>query len=172
MDCSPPGSFFQRDSPVKNTGVGCCFLLQGIFPIQGSNQGLPHWRQTLYRLSHQGSPRILEWVVYPFFRGSSRPRNWTGISCISGRFFSSWTTREAHDSISSVQSLSCFFIFATPWTVAYQAPLSMGILQAKILKWVAMLSSRGSSQPRDQTHISCISCIAGKFFTHWPTWEA
>ena len=39
----------------------------------------------------------------------------------------------------------------TPWTVARQAPLSTGILQARILVWVAMLSSRGSSQPRDQT---------------------
>ena len=36
-----------------------------------------------------------------------------------------------------------------PWTVAFQAPLSMGILQARILEWVAMPSSRGSSQPRD-----------------------
>ena len=38
----------------KNTGVGCHFLLQGIFPTQGSNSGLPHCRQTLYCLSHQG----------------------------------------------------------------------------------------------------------------------
>ena len=43
-------------------------------------------------------------------------------------------------------------------------PLSMGILQAKILEWVAMPSSRGSSQARDQTGISC---IAGGFFTNW-----
>ena len=42
---------------------------------------------------------------------------------------------------------SCLFV--TLWTVARQAPLSMGILQARILEWVAMLSSRGSSQPRD-----------------------
>ena len=45
--------------------------------------------------------------------------------------------------------LSCFQLFVTPWTAAGQAPLSMGILQAKILGWVAMPSSRGSSQPRD-----------------------
>ena len=44
------------DSPGKNTGVGYHFLLQGTFPTQGSNPGLPHWRQTLYPLSHQGSP--------------------------------------------------------------------------------------------------------------------
>ena len=48
-------------------------------------------------------------------------------------------------------------LFATPWTVACQAPLSMGILQARILKWVAMPSPRGSSQPRDWTQVSCIA---------------
>ena len=47
----------------------------GIFPTQGSNPGLPHCRQILYHLSHQGSPRILGWVAYPFSRGSSQPRN-------------------------------------------------------------------------------------------------
>ena len=45
--------------------------------------------------------------------------------------------------------LSHVRLFATLWTVACQAPLSMGILQARILGWVAMSSSRGSSQPRD-----------------------
>ena len=44
------------DFPGKNTGMDCHFLLQGIFPTQGSNLGLPHCKQTLYRLSHQGSP--------------------------------------------------------------------------------------------------------------------
>ena len=43
----------------KRTGVGCHFLLQGIFLTQGLNPGLPHCRQTLYHLSHQGSPRNL-----------------------------------------------------------------------------------------------------------------
>ena len=47
-----------------------------------------------------------------------------------------------------------------------------GILQARILEWVAMPSSRGSSQPRDWTHISCVSCIAGGFFTIWANREA
>ena len=42
--------------PGKRTGVGCHFLLQGIFSTQGSILGLPHCRQTLYHLSHQGNP--------------------------------------------------------------------------------------------------------------------
>ena len=41
----------------------------------------------------------------------------------------------------------------------------LGILQARILEWVAISSSRGSSQPRDQIHVSCVSCIPGEFFT-------
>ena len=47
---------FPWDSPSKNTGVCCHFLLRGIFPTQGSNAGLLHNRQILYHLSHQGSP--------------------------------------------------------------------------------------------------------------------
>ena len=47
------------------------------------------------------------------------------------------------------QSFSYVQLFATSWTVACQAPLSMGILQARILEWVTMSSSRESSQPRD-----------------------
>ena len=59
----------------QNTGVGSLSLLQGIFPAQGSNPGLPHCKKILYQLSHKGSPRILEWLANPFSRGSSRPRN-------------------------------------------------------------------------------------------------
>ena len=58
--------------------------------------------------------------------------------------------------------LSSVQLFATPWTVAHQAPLSMGSLPARILEWIAMPSSRGSSQPRDRTQVSH---IAGGFFT-------
>ena len=67
----------------------------GDLPTQGLNPGLLHCRQIFYHLSHQGSPRILEWVIYPFSRRSSRPRNWTGVSCIAGGFFTNWATRKA-----------------------------------------------------------------------------
>ena len=50
----PHGLLSPWNFPGKSTGVGCHFLLQGIFPTQGSNPGLPHCRQTLYHLSHQG----------------------------------------------------------------------------------------------------------------------
>ena len=57
MDCSPLVSSVHWDSLGKNTRVGCHALLQGIFPTQGSNPGLPHCRWIVYHLSHQGSPR-------------------------------------------------------------------------------------------------------------------
>ena len=92
----PHGLYSPWNSPGQNTGVGSLSLLQGIFPTQGLNPGLWHCRQILYQLSHKGSPRILEWVVYPVSRGSSWPRNWTGVSCIAGRFFINWAIRETH----------------------------------------------------------------------------
>ena len=82
----PHGLYSPWNSPGQNTGVGSFSLLQGIFPTQGLNPGLPHCRQILDRLSHQGNPRILEWVAYPFSSRSSQPRNRTGISCIAGGF--------------------------------------------------------------------------------------
>ena len=84
------------DSSGKNMGIDCHALLQGIFPTQGLNPGLPHCRQILYCLSHQGNPRILEWVAYPFSRVSSWPRNQTRVSWIAGEFFTSWATKETY----------------------------------------------------------------------------
>ena len=76
MDCSLPGSSVHGHSPGKNTGISChALLLQGIFPTQGSNPCLPHCRQIFCHLSHEGSPRILVWVAYPFSKGTSQPRN-------------------------------------------------------------------------------------------------
>ena len=57
----PYGLYSPWNSPGQNTGMGSLSLLQGIFPTQGSNPGLPHFGQILYQLSHKGSPRILEW---------------------------------------------------------------------------------------------------------------
>ena len=65
-------------------------LLQGIFPTQGSHPGLPHCMWILYQLGQRGSPRILEWVAYLFSSRSSWSRNWTGVSCIAGGFFTNW----------------------------------------------------------------------------------
>ena len=62
----PHGLYSLWNSPGQNTGVCILSLLQGIFPTQGLNPGLLHCGHILYQLSHKGSPRILEWVAYPF----------------------------------------------------------------------------------------------------------
>ena len=64
-----------------------------------------------------------------------------------------------------IWSLSCVQLFGTTWTVSHQTSLSMGILQAGVLEWVVMPSSRGSSQPRDQTQVFH---IAGRFLPSEP----
>ena len=94
----PHGLYSLWNSPGWNTGVGSSSLLQGIFPTQESNPGLPHCRQIIYQVSHKGSPRILEWVAYPFSRGSSQPRNQNRNSCIADRFF--FTNRAIREALS------------------------------------------------------------------------
>ena len=89
------GLYSPWNSLGQNPGVGSLSHLQGIFPTQGSNPGLPHCRQIFYQLNHKGSPRILEWVAYPFSSGCSQPRNRTRVSCIAGRFITNWAIREA-----------------------------------------------------------------------------
>ena len=88
LPTEPPGK-------PKNTAVGSLSLLQGIFPTEKSNRGLLHCRWILYQLSHKGNPRKLEWVAYPFSRGSSQPRHQTRVSCIAGGFFTNSAIREA-----------------------------------------------------------------------------
>ena len=77
-------------TPCQNTGVGSLSLLQGIFPTQGSNPGLLHCRQILYQLSHQGSPRILEWII---------------VSPTIKFYFKFWICGISSDEVSSVAQL-------------------------------------------------------------------
>ena len=66
---------------------------------------------------------------------------------------------------------SCVQLFEALWTLVHQGPLSMGILQVRILEWVAMTSSKGSSRPRDPVHFICMSCIDWGSFTTSTTWK-
>ena len=68
--------------------------------------------------------RILEWAAISSFRGSSQPRNWTSISCVSciaAGFFAHWATGEA---LLLFNLLSCVWVFAMPWPAVLQASLS------------------------------------------------
>ena len=112
-----PGLY--RNSPGQNTGVGSLSVLQGIFPTQGLNPGLLHCRQVLYQPSHKGSPKILEWVAYSFSSRSSQPRNRTGVSCITSRFFTNWAMKERQ--LKSIELLKGFSIAFSPgmWFFPY-----------------------------------------------------
>ena len=59
------------------------------------------------------------------------------------------------------------WLFATPWTVTHQAPLSMDFFQARTLEWIAISFSRVSSWPRDWTHISCVSRFGRQILYHY-----
>ena len=103
--------------------------------------------------------RILEWVAIPFSWGSSQPRDQTQVSCIADRLSHQGNASRAW----KWKLLSCVTLYdPRDYTVH-------GILQARILEWVAVPFSRGSSQPRDRTQVSH---IAGGFFTSWATREA
>ena len=115
MDCSPPGSSVHEDSPGKNTGVGCHALLQGIFPTQGSNPGLPHCRRILYQLSHQGS-LLTEWgcFILPSVTSDRQVLSWS---------ISQWGWRWHLCSISHQDLASALnFSFVFPLGIGLQAP--------------------------------------------------
>ena len=116
--------------------------------------------------------RILRWVAISFSRGSSRSMDRTRVSCIAWGFF---LTEPAGNPICT-EGYVCVCVLVHPLcltlcdTKDYSQPGSSvhGILHARILEWLPISFSRGSSQPKDQT---LISCIAGWFFTIWATRE-
>ena len=100
---------------------------------------------------------------------------WVPYSCLSShRWFLVFLYLQ-EGGLSSLSSAVLYLVaaisdsFATSWTIARQAPLFMGILQARTLECIAMHSSRGSSWPRDRTQVSH---IAGGYFTIWIAREA
>ena len=184
-----------KASPGQNTGGGSLSLLQGIFPTQGLNPSFPHFRQILYLLSHQGSPRKLEWVDYPFFRRSSQPRNWNLVSCTAGRFFTCWAMREAHVATAAAKSLQscptlCNPIDGSPpgspspgfsrqehWSGSVMSKFfpPHGLLPTRLFcPWDFLGKDAGVGRhfllqgifwPKDQTQVSS---FAGRFFTTEP----
>ena len=175
MDCSPPDPSVHGDSPGMNTGMGCHALLQGIFPIQGSNAGLLHCRRILYQLNYQGSPIfatsmdytvlgilqpiLLEWVAYPFSSGFSRARNQTGVSCIAGGFFTSWATREAHSEhwVASKRLISAD-LEAHPSFTSRQSTL-LGISPHCTVLWSRRLACNCLMSPCDSPEIALFESL-------------
>ena len=76
-------------------GVPPCGL-HGSFSCGGWDSACPTLCNPMDYIFHGTfQARILEWVTFPFSMGSSQPRDWTGVSCIAGGFFTNWATREA-----------------------------------------------------------------------------
>ena len=82
------------------------------------------------------------------------------------------TVSTSDNNTSVLSHFSRVWLFVTLWTAACQAALSLGILQARILEWIAMPSSRGSSLPRIQPEPLMSPALAGGFFTTSANWEA
>ena len=126
-------------------------------PICSLSLWFCHWG-TLYKWSHA----VCDFWDPPFHSAScpgDTPRSlWHQRMCVCVCVCVCEVTSVVSDSV-------------TPWTSPPGSSVH-GILQARILEWVAMPSSRGSSPPRDQTQVSYISCIGRWFFTTNATWEA
>ena len=103
----PHGLCSPWNFPGQNTGGSSLALLQGIFPIQGLNPGLPHCRQLLYQLSHKGSAKILEWVAYPFSSGSSWPRNRPGSPALQADSLPTEYEGSPYISVGNIDYWSC-----------------------------------------------------------------
>ena len=149
--------------------------------------------------------RILEWVVFPFSRGSSQPRDQTLVSRTADRVFTSWAARSTHalqspykshippefylaGSVSQMlSSVLCVYVcvcalfvhtqsrvqlFVTPMGCSLLDSSVHGILQARILKRVAISFSRRTSRPRDRTCVSWIFYIGRWVLYHCATWKA
>ena len=152
-----PWQYSPWNSLGQNTGVGSLSLLQRTFSTQGSNPGLLHSSQILYQLSHKGSPRIPVWVAYPFSRGSSWPRNWTGVSCIAGGFFTNGAISEAH----------------LEDQLTYNRILSINILNKNSPNVQVKLKKKGVWNFRricKQACIFCSSLSSGFSLTSFPCW--
>ena len=146
------------NSPGKSSGVGSHFLFQGIFLTQGLNRGVSHCRQIPYHLSHQvqslqnklWGQKLIKWNL-----PSSKEK-------VSLTLKSSVTQKKS-------ETTQLCPTLCDPMGCSLPGSSVHGILQARILEWIAISSSRGSSWPRDWTWVSR---TAGRLFTIWATREA
>ena len=127
--------------------------------------------------------RTLGWIAMPSSWGSSQPREWTQVSCIAGRFITIWVTREAHncwnwrESVSSNSCLGMLSLFN-----CIQLSVTLWTTDPRVLcPWNSPGKNTGEGShsllqgnlPHPGTEpISWVSCMAGKFLTHWASWEA
>ena len=107
--------------------------------------------------SHLFSPRI----IHVFHTAAFKKYNCDWLCS-----FMACQYRDFSNISSWCSALSHVWLSATPWTVTHQAPLSMEFFQTRILEWVTISSSRGSSLPRNWTFVSYVSCIGRRILYH------
>ena len=148
----PHGLYSPWNSPGQDTGVGSYSLVQGIFPTQESNPGLPHCGRILYQLSHQGSPILLcccccccvtsvvSDPVQPHRGKPTRlPRPWdspgknTGVGC---RFLLQCMKVKRECEVTQLCPTLC-----DPMDCSLPGSSVHGIFQARVLEWVAIAFS-------------------------------
>ena len=160
----PAGFSIHGDSPGKNSGVGFHALLQVIFSTQGSNPGLPHCRWIIYQLSHQRSPLPII-LTRPLPTMSTGPLSTSLLLFLICKQVHLSQLSRFHACVHAKSLQSC----PTPCDAMDHSPPGSsvhGILQARILEWVAVPSSKASSRPRNETCISYISCIGRQALYH------
>ena len=154
-----PCQYLLTKSPCLRSSCICAHSLQwrlsnslqplGLYPPGSSVHGI-------------SQARILEWVAILFSRGSSRPRDQTQVYCIAGLFF----IKCVH-----AKSLESFLTLCNPMDHSPPGSSVHGIIQARILEWVAISFSRVSSWLRSPTNVSSISCIGKWIIYCCATWE-
>ena len=141
MDCSPPCPW---DSPAKNTGVGCHFLFQGIFPTTGIEPESPAGR---------------------FFAPFGKPKYIRVCVCVC-------VCVCAHVCHAVLNCFSCVQFFVTLWAVDCQSPLSMGFSRHKYQSGWPCPPPGDLPDPGIEPSSLMSSALAGGFFTTSTTWEA
>ena len=151
--------------------MGCHALLHRTFPTHGSNPVPLHCRHILYHLSHQGSPEHWSGSLIPSSGDLPDPGIELGPPALQADSlpaelprrpqYHSYTESKKNDCCCSLIVKLCLTL-SDPIDCKPSGSSVHGILQARVLEWAAMPSSRGFSQPGDQTQVSH---IAGRFFT-------
>ena len=152
--------------------LGLLFWVVRAGPALGCSQRGTGHSFKVHRLSLSGSDPVLPWPwmwgppwsIHSYFtlfltwvKGCELNfTSFTGLLFPDGAFY--WNHQKSLLKYST-QVPRCVWLSVTSWTVALQAPLSMGILQARILEQIVTSYSRRSSRPRDWTRVSCVSCI-------------
>ena len=149
------------DSPGKNTGVGCHFLLQ-CRKVKSESEVAQSCPTLCDRIdcSPPGSSihgifqtRVLDWVAISFSRGSSWPRDWTQVSHVAGRRFTVWATREAHSGIWEAQnSLRKILapLLALLQTLSQAPPWDVGL-------------------PPSKNKTTSLICVTASYSAYWPS---